>query len=64
MSTIRLGDIAPDFKAQSTEGEINFHDWLGKAGVFYSHTLQIIRQYVLQNWVLQLNTNQNLTKEM
>ncbi len=36
--SLRLGDIAPDFKAQTTEGEINFHQWLGdKWGVLYSH---------------------------
>jgi peroxiredoxin len=29
MSTIRLGDTAPNFTAQTTEGEINFHEWLG-----------------------------------
>jgi len=29
MSTIRLGGVAPNFTAQSTEGEINFHNWLG-----------------------------------
>ena len=28
MSTIRLGDEAPNFTAQSTEGEINFYNWL------------------------------------
>jgi alkyl hydroperoxide reductase subunit AhpC len=27
--TIQLGDVAPDFTAPSTEGEIHFHDWLG-----------------------------------
>lgn len=38
MSTIRLGDIAPDFKAQSTAGEINFHKWLGDDwGILFSH---------------------------
>jgi len=38
MSTIRLGDVAPDFKAESTEGEINFHQWLGESwGVLFSH---------------------------
>ena len=38
MSTIRLGDIAPDFTAQSTEGDINFHQWLGDSwGVLFSH---------------------------
>ncbi|CAN5773902.1 MAG: peroxiredoxin [Acidobacteria bacterium] len=36
--TIRLGDDAPDFTAQTTEGEINFHEWLGDNwGVLFSH---------------------------
>ena len=36
--TLRLGDIAPDFTAQSTRGEISFHEWLGDGwGVLFSH---------------------------
>jgi alkyl hydroperoxide reductase subunit AhpC len=35
---IRLGDIAPDFTAQTTEGELSFHQWLGGGwGVLFSH---------------------------
>lgn len=35
---IRLGDDAPNFTAQTTEGEINFHEWLGDDwGVLFSH---------------------------
>lgn len=38
MKTIRLGDEAPNFTAQTTEGEINFHQWLGDSwGVLFSH---------------------------
>ncbi|MBP7513585.1 MAG: peroxiredoxin [Flavobacteriales bacterium] len=38
MATIRLGDIAPDFTAESTEGPISFHQWLGEGwGVLFSH---------------------------
>lgn len=35
---IRLGDLAPDFQAQTTEGTIQFHKWLGDGwGVLFSH---------------------------
>lgn len=35
---LRLGDTAPDFEADTTEGRIRFHDWLGDAwGVLFSH---------------------------
>ncbi|WP_242093369.1 peroxiredoxin [Aestuariivivens sediminicola] len=38
MAAIRLGDVAPNFTANSTEGEINFHEWLGDSwGVLFSH---------------------------
>ncbi len=38
MSALRLGDEAPNFTAQTTEGEINFYDWLGDSwGVLFSH---------------------------
>jgi thioredoxin-dependent peroxiredoxin len=35
---IRLGDVAPDFTAASTDGEIEFHNWLGDQwGILFSH---------------------------
>jgi alkyl hydroperoxide reductase subunit AhpC len=38
MATLRLGDIAPDFEAETTQGKIKFHDWLGDSwGVLFSH---------------------------
>ncbi|MCZ6595851.1 MAG: peroxiredoxin [Bacteroidetes bacterium] len=38
MKTIRLGDEAPNFTAKSTEGDINFHDWLSDSwGILFSH---------------------------
>jgi len=36
--TIRLGDDAPDFTAQTTEGPISFHQWMGDGwAVLFSH---------------------------
>lgn len=36
--TLRLGDEAPDFTAETTEGTVHFHDWLGDSwGVLFSH---------------------------
>jgi alkyl hydroperoxide reductase subunit AhpC len=36
--SIRLGDIAPDFRAETTEGSIGFHDWIGDSwAVLFSH---------------------------
>ena len=36
--SLRLGDVAPNFKAQTTAGEIDFYDYLGNSwGILFSH---------------------------
>jgi alkyl hydroperoxide reductase subunit AhpC len=36
--TLRLGDIAPDFTQQSSQGPISFHEWLGDSwAILFSH---------------------------
>ncbi|MHC4997235.1 MAG: peroxiredoxin [Planctomycetota bacterium] len=36
--SLRLGDDAPNFTAQTTEGDIDFHEWLGDGwGILFSH---------------------------
>lgn len=38
MATIRLGDTAPDFTAETTQGTVHFHEWLGDGwGLLFSH---------------------------
>lgn len=35
---LRLGDLAPNFTAETTEGKIDFHQWLGNSwGILFSH---------------------------
>src|SRR6184192_1681188 len=35
---LRIGDTAPDFEAQTTEGSLRFHDWIGDSwAVLFSH---------------------------
>ena len=38
MSTIKLGDVAPNFDAETSEGKLNFYEYLGDSwGILFSH---------------------------
>jgi hypothetical protein len=46
MPTLRLGDIVPDFTADTTEGEIRFHDWLQDSwAIFFRWPFNFLKRY-------------------
>jgi hypothetical protein len=62
--SLQLGDIAPNFNASTTVGDIDFHEFLGDSWGYYFHILQISHQYVLLNLEEQPNLKANFLREM
>lgn len=53
--SLQLGDIAPNFSASTTVGNIDFHEFLGDSWGYYFRIQPILRQYVPLNLVEQQN---------
>jgi hypothetical protein len=55
MPTLRLGDIVPDFTADTTEGEIRFHDWLqGSWAIFFRYLLLSYNTTKMDQFIVNL----------
>lgn len=46
MPSLRLGNIAPDFEAETTHGHIKFHEWIGDSWVCVAMTLCLALAYI------------------
>ncbi len=58
--SIKLGDTAPNFQAESSAGDINFYNYLGDSWEFCFPTRQIIHRYALRNWDIRQNCSLSL----
>ena len=56
---LRLGDIAPNFKAKTTAGDIDFYEYLGDSWGILFLTLQIIHLFALLNSAKLLCSRKN-----
>ena len=62
--SLRLGDVAPNFSATTTEGPIDFYKWLGNSwGVLFS-TRRIIHRSARRSWEPWPRSKGNLTNAM
>ena len=56
MTQARMGKMVPNFVAETTQGEIDFHKWLRNSWVYYFRIPRLLLQFVLLKWVpWQLN---------
>ena len=49
--TLKINSLAPDFTAETSEGKLSLHEWLGDSGVFYFHIQKILHQFAQLNLV-------------
>ena len=60
---MRLGDEAPDFTAETTEGTVRFHEWLGDGwGILFSHPADFT-PVAPPNWALWPSLERSLKTE-
>ena len=46
---LRINDTVPDFTAETDQGTIKFHDWIGDTGQYYSPTPKTSRRFAPPN---------------
>jgi alkyl hydroperoxide reductase subunit AhpC len=52
---ILLGDVVPDFEAETTAGPIKFHEWIGdKWAILFSHPADYVRTFTHLRFVTPL----------
>ncbi len=60
--SLRLGDTAPNFQAETTAGEIDFYEYLGDGWGLFFLTLPTIHRFVPQSWARTALLNEEFAK--
>ena len=62
---MKIGDTAPDFEAETSEGRIRFHDWIGDSwAVLFSHPKDFTPRLHDRAWLHGQDQNRSLNAGM
>jgi len=62
--SLRLGDVAPDFTADTTQGTVKFHDWIGSGwAILFSHRATS-RRCARPSWATSRGSSPSSTSAM
>ena len=58
--SLRINDEAPNFTAHTTQGEINFHEWIGDGWAILFRIRRTLLPFARRNWAIWPDSNLTL----